>query len=129
MPSHHDDVRLTPGEAWVAYALLLDADGQGLDLTGAELSWTLRNRNGAIVPVSAILTVVDVAGGIVTITLDPAATAMLEPGYYVDALRCRVAGTSSLWVGGVCVSANPFFAVAKAPPPNLRQCSSESFRA
>jgi hypothetical protein len=92
--------------------VLLDADGRPLNLTGAELSWTLRDFNGALIPVDAAITVVDAPRGIVNIALEPAATATLEPGHYVDTLRCRVAGTSSLWVGGVSVNANPFFAVA-----------------
>jgi hypothetical protein len=60
-------------------------------------------------PVDAVVTVVDAVGGIVNISIDAATTATLEPGHYVDALRCRVAGrvTSSLWVGGLSVSANP----------------------
>ena len=108
MPSHHSDVSLTPGEAWGVFGMLLDAEGRPLDLTAADLSWTLRDLDGAVMPVNGVVAVVDARSGIVSITVDATATATLEPGYYLDTLRCRVAGTSSLWVGGISVSANPF---------------------
>ena len=108
MPSHHNDESLTPGEAWGVFSMLLDAEGRPLDLTAAELSWTLRDLNSAVMPVNGVVAVVDARSGIVSITVDATATATLEPGYYLDTLRCRVAGTSSVWVGGISVSANPF---------------------
>ena len=42
----HDPIEMVAGETWQIDALLLDAAGDAIDLTGATVTWTLNDTRG-----------------------------------------------------------------------------------
>src|SRR5262245_8462382 len=90
--------------------MLLDADGQPLDLNSATLTWTLIGSQG--VPVlqngDASITITDAANGLVRISVHHTVTATLECGRYIDTLQLTIGDViSPLWTGQILVAANP----------------------
>jgi len=109
--NHHPDTELMAATDWAIDGTLLDADGQPLDLSNAELTWTLIGPQGTpmLQDGDATITVVgDPTAGLVHITVHNAKTALLECGRYIDALQLTVGDiVSPLWLGQILVAANP----------------------
>jgi len=99
---HHDPAELMAAADWGIDGTLLDANGQPLDLSNANLTWTLIGPDGlpALQNGDASITVLDQASGLIRIDVANAKTAQLECGRYLDALQLTIGDiVSPLWTG------------------------------
>jgi hypothetical protein len=89
------------GDDWEIPGALLDANGNPLDLTGAEFEWVLIDSGRNPITLAAEVDVTDPADGAI-----PASdTTGLDPGFYTDALHVTFAGSSTVWHGHIIVVA------------------------
>jgi hypothetical protein len=123
MATHHDDAIVSAGDDWAIAGLVLDPSGDPLDLTGAQLEWTLIDPNGltcTLVSQAAILISGPATAGAITIKV-PRAVTDLDPGRYHDALRVFLPTVSdtfdvaSVWIGSIMVDANAFLLPIDGP--------------
>ena len=110
MATHHDDIELTIGDTWTIVGLLLDEEGQPMDLTaGVTFGWALINWDGVPV-VGPVATIEPQDDGIVHITVPDSFTRTLEPARYLDAIRVWVDDVPmTQWIGNINANADPFF--------------------
>lgn len=105
----HDTLEFVAGDTWEIDALMLDADGNPFDLTGAGIVWTLNDTRGRVNyltrSVGSGVTITDAPGGRCTISVSPALSAAIIPGTYRDQCRVTAAGgsVSVEWQGYVVV--------------------------
>jgi hypothetical protein len=115
--NHHEDAQVTPGDDWEIIGTLLDVDNNPLDLTDAQILWTLLDGKGNLAlgqDQQATVTITQpVTSGIINIALHRDITKTIRPGRYIDAVRVII-GTigSTMWVGNILVQADPFWATA-----------------
>lgn len=98
-----DDNRFNPGEDWSIDGLLLDREGNPLDLTDAVVRWTLLDQGDAPVDTNATITVLDPpTAGIVEIRITATSTATAPAGLYTGELHITLHGRTSI-VRGVSI--------------------------
>ena len=108
MTTTHAQFLLYTGDTWTFDAALHDNAGAALNLTGAVILWKLRDGAGnlkASLSVGAGIEVTNAAGGLCTITVPPALTAMLAAGSYDDEIAVTTADgfVTTQAVGGITV--------------------------
>jgi len=115
MLTHHDDLELAAGDEWAIAGLLLDEEGNALDLTaGVQLGWTMRGPDGKTIPGlidggATLEPSEPTTSGEIVIVLPGSLTKTFPPGRYTDAVRSWVGGVPALmWVGQILVACDPF---------------------
>lgn len=113
MLTHHSDLSLYAGDSWTIVCTLINAGGEVVDLTNADVFWMLISPDGEEVADLAENVTVAVqdppTAGIVHVTVPYGYTAGLKPGRYTDSVRV-IAGSSAetSWYGQLVVNADPF---------------------
>lgn len=109
----HQDIFARPADDWTIVINFVDANSNPLDLTNAEIFWTLLDWNATIaIPTNAgtIALAGPPTNGIVTVTLPAAVTEKLAPGRYTDFARITFTDgdvSCSTDTGTILVGANP----------------------
>jgi hypothetical protein len=117
MPTHHDDAQVTPGDDWEIIGTLLDVDDKPLDLTDAQILWTLLDGKGNLALAqdqqATVSIIPPVTSGIINIALHRDITKTIKPGRYIDAVRVIIGSVAStLWTGNILVQSDPFWATS-----------------
>lgn len=110
---HHDDIEFMPGDTWTISAMLKDRDGTALDITNAELSWTLITPDGErcrdVAEGVSIIKETPNTAGIATITVPNTITTGRRAGRYTDAMRVVIGTETDLVFHGILlIGADPF---------------------
>jgi hypothetical protein len=105
--TYHPDIEVVAGMPVVISGVLLDATGQPLDITNAQLAWGLLDPNGnPVTPLSVSITKTDAVNGKIQIEIPPMP---MPPGRYTDALQVTEGMNEELfWTGSILIAANPF---------------------
>jgi hypothetical protein len=108
---YHPNVQVRAGTTWSINGLLLDANGNPLDITNCALAWGLLDMSGNPVPVvidNAVVTKTDPVNGAISITIAAAYT-KIDPARYTDTLEVTEGNNTELfWTGFIVVNADPF---------------------
>lgn len=114
----HPAFKFFGGDDWQIEATLTDETGAPLDLTDAQILWTMNDSKGMRVLEDSdfTITVVDAPGGICSIKVPSTRTTEIAGATYSDAFRIVTGDgvTSTLSVGTIYVTADPFVAAVEA---------------
>jgi hypothetical protein len=105
----HPDIEIASGEPITIKGLLVDANGQPVDVTNCTLAFALLDHDGApVAPLNVTISKTDPTNGVISIEI-PAAYTALPPGRYTDGLQVTEGmSTEVFWVGQILIAANLF---------------------
>jgi len=91
MTATHRKFTFITGDTWPIDATCSDVNNKPIDLaTASTLQWTLMDQDGAVIASAALgsgIELVVAAHGLALITLAPATTIDIKPGFYQDVLK------------------------------------------
>lgn len=97
------DIKIMRGDTEVINVTVTNANGTPVNLTGDTFASQIRyERDAATIAASFVCVVSNAAGGVVTLTLNPAASAALNAGVAYWDLQRTSGGVVSTIVSGKC---------------------------